>query len=113
MTPFAFDDFLQDMIDCLGPLPPSLSQLWPRKTRYYDSSWTKIRSAVRDEDVEDDKPIQVGESLEEGFMKERNPEIGESEAREILELLRGMLCLEAARRWDVRECLSHPWMARV
>ncbi|KAL9093654.1 MAG: hypothetical protein Q9159_000183 [Coniocarpon cinnabarinum] len=111
------DDTMTFHVDRLGTLPDSIAAHWPRKSRYYDHQWTKIRSDVEDSDDEDSEGVEKVEEevfkfpkLEDDFRQHANREIGDAETTEILKVLRACLQYEPHKRPTAEQLKHMKWI---
>ncbi|SCN84092.1 SKY1-Protein serine kinase [Fusarium fujikuroi] len=126
------DEHLIQLCEVIGPLPEPLLEKWRRADQYFDSSGNRLEvkpqedgyvsggedmesvDGTDEEDEEGNGPplAYVGRflSLEDQFMAERPGDIGEAEAKEILELLRWIFQYDPAHRPSTSDLINHPWL---
>jgi serine/threonine protein kinase len=125
------DEHLIQLWEVIGPLPKPFLEKWRRADHYFDSSGNRLEIKPQEDDyyISGDEDIGSGDgmgedesdgpplaypgqflSLEDQVTKERPDDIGEAEARGILELLRWIFQYDPARRPSTSDVVNHPWL---
>lgn len=114
------DDHLLQMTTILGPLPPDQRSRWRRHDRYYGSHLERIRTMVIEDDDEEDGHAggeDIGEDffepLQQFFDRMKPREMSDTEADEVIKLLRATLHYKPENRPSTGELLEHPWIAAI
>ncbi|KAF5707131.1 CMGC SRPK kinase [Fusarium globosum] len=123
------DEHLIQLWEVIGPLPKPLREKWRRADQYFDSRGNRLEVKPEEDeyvsgsedmesgdgtDEEDDGPplAYVGRflSLDDQLIAERPADIGDAEAKEILELLRWIFQYDPAHRPSTSDLTNHPWL---
>ncbi|KAF4503417.1 CMGC SRPK kinase [Fusarium agapanthi] len=123
------DEHLIQLWEVIGPLPKPLLEKWRRADQYFDTSGNRLEVKPQEDDyVSGDEDMKSGDgtdeesdgpplaylghflSLEDQFMAEMPGNIGEAEAKEILELLRRMFQYDPVDRPSTSDLINHPWL---
>jgi non-specific serine/threonine protein kinase len=94
--------------DTLGPLPHHLYSLWSRSSRYYTSERVLFNTFLEEVPEGTDLLSAKSKPLEELFDEQR-PDMSDSEAKQIYDLLRRILQYDPAKRPTPAELLKDPW----
>ncbi|KAF4339008.1 CMGC SRPK kinase [Fusarium beomiforme] len=121
------DEHLIQLWEVIGPFPKLLLDKWRRADHYFDSNGHRLETQSQgddymsgdegmdsgDETDDNDPPLAcLGKflSLEDQIKEEKPVELGDSEADEVLSLLRWIFQYDPARRPSTSDLLNHRWL---